>query len=303
MARLYARWNTVKPQIMLAKVPSWLSLPLVAGALGILLFLERRRPLRRDVEPKLSRDARNLAVAGLGALALQLTESPVSSRLTSLVAQRNWGLLRICRFPLWLEVSLGLVLLDYSLYIWHVLTHKIPFLWRFHLVHHADRDLDSSTALRFHFGELSLSVPWRAAQIVLIGVSPISFSIWQTLLLISILFHHSNVRLPIAWERPLSLLFVTPRMHGIHHSVVHQETNSNWSSGLTVWDRLHGTLRLNVPQDEITIGVPAYSEATDVEFFRLLGIPFAAQKPGWEPGLKGEVDRRAFVAPFERLLE
>lgn len=288
---------------MTAKVPSWLSVPLIAGALGVLVWLERRRPLRRRVEPNLTRDARNLAIATFGAVALQLTESPVSNRLTTLVKQRNWGLLRFAALPSWLEIPLAVLLLDYSLYVWHVLTHKVPFLWRFHLVHHIDRDLDALTALRFHFAELILSVPWRAAQIVLIGVSPFSFSVWQTLLLISILFHHSNVRLPIAWERRLNLLIVTPRMHGIHHSIVRQETDSNWSSGLTIWDRLHGTLRLNVPQDEITIGVPAYSEPTDVEFFKLVKLPFGKQKPDWKSTLKDEPGRTVLADPSDRLLE
>jgi sterol desaturase/sphingolipid hydroxylase (fatty acid hydroxylase superfamily) len=289
--------------MMIAKVPIWLSVPLIVGTFGVLLWLERRSPLRRKVEPKLTRDVRNLAVAFFGAVALQLTESPVSGKLATLVEQRNWGMLKIGGLPAWLEVPLAVLLLDYSLYVWHVLTHKVPFLWRFHLVHHVDRELDASTALRFHFGELILSVPWRAAQIVLIGVSPFSFSVWQTLLFMSILFHHSNVRLPIAWERRLNLLIVTPRMHGIHHSTVRQETDSNWSSGLTIWDRLHGTLRLNVPQDEITIGVPAYKTPTDVEFVTLVRMPFAEQKPNWESKLEDEPARRVLAAPSNRLLE
>lgn len=288
---------------MIARVPSWLSVSLVVGAFGVLVWLERRSPLRRRVEPKLTRDVRNLAVACFGAVALQLTESPVSNRLATLVERSNWGLLKIGGLPAWLEIPLAVLLLDYSLYVWHVLTHKVPFLWRFHLVHHVDRDLDASTALRFHFGELILSVPWRAAQIVLIGVSPFSFSVWQTLLLISILFHHSNVRLPVACERWLNLLIVTPRMHGIHHSTVHEETDSNWSSGLTIWDRLHGTLRLNVPQDEITIGVPAYREPTDVGFLKLLRLPFSEQKQDWESTIGNESGRRGLVAPSDHLLD
>ncbi len=250
-------------------------------AVGLLTWLEWRRPLRREVEPKLRHNARNLALAGVGAVALQLTESPLARRLTCLVERRRLGLLKLLRLPVWVETALAVVLLDYTLYGWHVLTHEVPFLWRFHLVHHVDLDLDTSTALRFHFGELVLSVPWRAAQILAIGVSPLAFSIWQTLLLFSILFHHSNVRLPINTERRLSWLIVTPRMHGIHHSIVREETNSNWSSGLAVWDRLHGTLRLNVPQSEITIGVPAYGEVEDVDLIKILPMPFGEQRPMW----------------------
>jgi sterol desaturase/sphingolipid hydroxylase (fatty acid hydroxylase superfamily) len=111
-----------------------------------------------------------------------------------------------------------------------------------------DLDLDASTALRFHFAEMVLSVPWRAAQVLVLGVGPLALSAWQTLALIEILFHHANVELPVEVERWLCRFLVTPRLHGLHHSIVQGETDSNWSSGLTLWDWLHGTLRLNVPQ-------------------------------------------------------
>jgi sterol desaturase/sphingolipid hydroxylase (fatty acid hydroxylase superfamily) len=257
------------------------SAPLILGAFGLLVWLERRRPLRRAVEPKLRREARNLAVAVAGAAALRVTEKPLADALTSLVERRRWGLLKLVRLPAWLEVALAIVLLDYTLYLWHVLTHRVPFLWRFHVVHHVDLDLDASTALRFHFAELVLSVPWRAAQILLIGVSPPALSAWQTFLFLSIIFHHSNVRLPLEIERRLNTFVVTPRMHGIHHSTVKEETNSNWSSGLTVWDWLHGTLRLDVPQDAIVIGVPAYRDPSEVGLASMLALPFGEERPTW----------------------
>ena len=263
------------------KAPAWLSAPLVLGAFGLLVWLERRRPLRRAVEPKLRREARNLAVAAVGAAALRVTEKPVADALTALVERRRRGLLKLLGLPAWLEVALAVVLLDYTLYLWHVLTHRVPFLWRFHVVHHLDLDLDASTALRFHFAELVLSVPWRAGQILLIGVSPLALSAWQTLLFLSILFHHSNVELPLGLERRLNYFVVTPRMHGIHHSVVKEETDSNWSSGLAAWDRLHGTLRLDVPQTEVTIGVPAYRDPEEVGLSEILKLPFGEERPTW----------------------
>ena len=283
-------------------IPSWLSAPLILGAFGFLIWLERRRPLRREVEPKVTRTARNLAVAGIGAVALQLTERPVALELVASIERHNLGLLKLLPLPLWLETALAVALLDYTLYLWHVLTHKVPFLWRFHLAHHVDLDLDASTALRFHFGELALSVPWRAAQLIIIGVSPIAYSTWQLLLLLSILFHHSNIKLPISLERLLSLLIVTPRMHGIHHSIVREETNSNWSSGLSIWDRLHHTLRLNVPQDEIIIGVPAYQDPTDVDLASVVAMPFAKQRPSWKLPDDGESNRTPLPEPRNRLL-
>jgi sterol desaturase/sphingolipid hydroxylase (fatty acid hydroxylase superfamily) len=159
--------------------------------------------------------------------------------------------------------------------------HRVPFLWRFHLVHHVDRDLDASTALRFHAGEHVLSVAYRAAQIVVIGADPLAVWIWQIILFVSILFHHSNVRLPARWERVVVRLVVTPRMHGIHHAQREEWTNSNWSSILTCWDFLHRTMR-RVPDEEIVIGVPAYADPTEVTIGRILTLPFRRRGDDWE---------------------
>ena len=260
------------------RLPGLLSGGLACATFAVLVWWERRRPLREAVEPKLRRNVRNLVVAGLGAAAHQVAAAPVLKPLAETVERRRWGLLRRLDLPLWLEVPLALVLLDYSIYVWHVLTHKAPFLWRFHQVHHVDLDLDTSTALRFHFGELMMSVVWNAGEIVLLGITPLTLSARQTSLLVNILFHHSDVRLPLAVERRLSRFVVTPRMHGIHHSIVPEETDSNWSSGLSVWDRLHGTLRLNVPQEEITIGVPAWRDPREVTLPKVLAIPFGEQR-------------------------
>lgn len=284
------------------EVPAWLSVPLVVGAFGLLWWLERRRPLRREVEPKIRRTARNLAVAGVAAASLQIVERPVIKPLTALLERRRWGLLKRVRLPLWAEVAAAVVLMDYTLYLWHVLTHRVPFLWRFHVAHHVDLDLDASTALRFHFGELALSTGWRAAQVALIGVSPLSLSVWQTFLLLSVLFHHSNVGLPLEVERRLNRVLVTPRMHGIHHSIIREETNSNWSSGLTLWDWLHGTLRLNVPQQEITIGVPAYRDPAEVSLIEVLKLPFTEQRPTWELPGDGQPVRDAMADRADHLL-
>ena len=259
------------------KVFRWIGAGVAFGTLGVLVWLENRRPLRRSVESKLIRGSRNLAVAGVSAIALHLIETPVANRLTKLVERKKWGLLKIARLPSALETILAVALLDYTLYVWHVLTHRVPFLWRFHVVHHIDLDLDASTALRFHFAEMVISVPWRAAQIVVIGVSPLAFAAWQAFLFPSILFHHSNVRLSKDLERYLRYLIVTPPLHGIHHSIVEAETNSNWSSGLTIWDRLHGTLRTDVPQDKIITGVPAY-RPDEVILTKILKMPFEKQK-------------------------
>jgi len=285
------------------KLISMVSAGFAATTFLALAWLERRHPLRRRiVEPKLKREVRNLSVAAVGAGALLLIERPAILPLAQFVDGRRWGLLKQLGLPWWLELALAIVLLDYTLYVWHYLTHKVPFLWRFHVAHHIDLDLDASTALRFHFGELVLSVPWRAAQVVIIGVSPISYLAWQTFVFPSILFHHSNVRLPIGMERWLNRLIVTPRMHGIHHSIVENETNSNWSSGFTVWDRLHGTLRLNVPQQQITIGVPAYQNPKEVKLKETLLLPLRKQRPSWEFPDDGKPARKLSDAAKNRLL-
>ena len=207
--------------------------------------------------------------------------------------ERRWGLLQRLTLPAWLEIPLALVLLDYTLYAWHVALHKVPWLWRFHRVHHADLDLDATTALRFHGGELALSVPWHAAQILLLGISPRMLSTWQRALAVSVFFHHANVRLPIAIERTLNVLLVTPRMHGIHHSIVQGERDSNWSSGLTIWDLLHGTLCLDVPQEAITIGASADQDPSELTLPRLLTMPFRLRQDADPEGARAGRDRGA----------
>jgi sterol desaturase/sphingolipid hydroxylase (fatty acid hydroxylase superfamily) len=116
---------------------------------------------------------------------------------------------------------------------------------------------------------------------VAIGADPLSVAIWQMLLFVSILFHHSNTRLPLALERVLVRIVVTPRMHGIHHSDYENETNTNWSSLLSVWDYLHGTIRLDVPQKSVSIGVPAFDDPEKVTLGRILAMPFRRWKEYW----------------------
>lgn len=239
-----------------------------------LVCVEVVRPLRqRQREPKLRRMRRNAAIGALGAVAVQLCEQPIVLPLARYVARRRWGLVPRLPLPAPLRTILTLIALDYTLYLWHIVVHRVPWLWRFHRVHHADLDLDASTAIRFHFGELMVSVPWRAAQVALIGVDARTLELWQTLTLMSVVFHHSNTRLPEHIERRLGTVVVTPRMHGIHHSRATDEMDSNWSSGLSVWDRLHGTLRLDVPQDVIEIGVASVDDSQARSLVQMLIEP------------------------------
>ena len=246
----------------------------LAAFVGGLLWFERKRSLRRTEDSKLERDARNLAIAGLAAVVVQTIEVPVAGRVANATEAARGGLLQVAAIPNWSKPLVAILLLDYTLYIWHRLTHRVPLLWRFHRVHHIDREMDASTALRFHFGEITLSVLFRAAQMRLIGPSPDMYASWQTFLILCILFHHSNIRLPLSWERRLAMVLVTPRLHAIHHSVEPEEVNSNWSSGLTIWDWLHGTLRTKTPQQSIVIGVQGFRHDRDQQLANLLVHPF-----------------------------
>ncbi|MCM0082830.1 sterol desaturase family protein [Geomonas sp. Red32] len=268
-----------RSRTMTGQLPGWLNATLIFGTFAAVTCLELARPLRRTRQEKLARDVRNGAIALLAGTTVSLAEKPVVTRLTLAVEGKQLGLLKLVRLPVAAEVILSVLLLDYTLFIWHYLTHKVPFLWRFHKAHHADLDLDASTALRFHSGELILSVPWRAAQIALLGISPFSLALWQTLTLLAIMFHHSNLRLPLPVERLLCRLIVTPRMHGIHHSIVRAETDSNWSTIFSWPDYLHGTIRLNVPQDGLTLGVPDCQDPRQVTLGEMLALPFRPAPP------------------------
>jgi sterol desaturase/sphingolipid hydroxylase (fatty acid hydroxylase superfamily) len=271
-------------------LPPWLSAAALAGGFIAFALLERRYPLRlNEREPKSSRNARNIAVAGLAAAAIQLAERPVTDRLTRLARRRRIGLLPRLGFAPWGQTILGCLLLDCTLYYWHFLTHEVKALWRFHRVHHADLDMDASTGLRFHFGEMLISVLFRALQVLLLGISRRTLSIWNTLLIVEVMFHHSNIALPDRLERLLRKLIVTPRLHGIHHSIVPEELNSNWSSGLTIWDRLHGTFRgSGLKRDNsIDIGLAELRERSQVTLPKLLAMPFCSDAPA-SPGF-GEI--------------
>jgi sterol desaturase/sphingolipid hydroxylase (fatty acid hydroxylase superfamily) len=257
-----------------ANASGWIGQLAIGGTLAALILLERRYPLRSG-KPKPDRERlpRNFMLAATTAAVVRFCERPLVQRATRWVDRREAGLLPAIGLPRGLETMAGVVLLDYTLYWWHVLLHRVPFLWRSHVVHHIDPVLDTSTALRFHWLEFLCSVPWRLAQVVLLGIRPDTLVLWQKLTALEVLFHHSNLRLPPRLERHLHRVVVTPRMHGIHHSMRGEERNSNFSSGLTVWDVLHRTLRTGVPQREIRIGVPDFPHPHALGLPHLLTLP------------------------------
>lgn len=237
--------------------------PLLLGAAFIALrWSEARRPLRPPAPARSRRLLHNLAIGAGGAIVVAAVEGPLTARLADWAQRRHLGVLRQSGLPESAQRVLALLLLDYTLYLWHALMHRVPALWRWHAAHHADPALDVSTGLRFHAMEMLWSVPWRAAQVVVIGVSHETLSLWGRLTLAEVMFHHADLRLPGAVERVLSLFVVTPRLHGIHHSNRREHQRSNLSSGLALWDLLHGTRCSRVPQASITIGLPADVQGT-----------------------------------------
>ena len=253
---------------------------LAVAAVGAILLLERRRPLRRFERPEALRVPRNLALGALSIATTAVLQKPLAEPLAQLVERRRWGLIQ--RLPKALRAPVALLLFDYSMYLWHRLTHVVPALWRLHVVHHIERDMDATTALRFHPADMAVSVPWRLAQVALIGAGPRELRLGQRLFFASVLFHHSNLRLPAGLERRLEPFLVTPRMHGIHHVPTPAETGSNWSSGLSIWDRLHGTLRRGSATAAGRTGVPGYPLATDARLGLAMRLPFMRQRDAWQ---------------------
>ncbi len=193
-----------------------------------LVCAERIFPLRRPVDGSLRRIGRNLAMGTLTGATLAAIEAPLTRRFAHSTAKRGWGLLPRLGITGAGRTVASLILLDYSLYAWHILLHRRPWLWRAHRVHHLDLDLDVTTAVRFHALEFLLSIPWRLLQIALIGATERDMKLWEQLTVAEVMFHHSNLRLPAALERRLGRLVATPSLHGIHHSTRSDERDSNF---------------------------------------------------------------------------
>ena len=206
---------------------------------------------------------------------------PVAMAVLEWASETPFGVLYLVPMPVGAQFIVAFLLMDLTFYWWHVANHRVPFLWRFHNVHHIDPDLDVSTAFRFHFGEVALSAAFRAAQVGVIGPPLWLLVAYEAAFQANTMFHHSNVRLPPRLERLLNGVLVTPRMHGIHHSQVAGETNSNYSVVFSWWDRLHRTFGVDVPQERIVIGVPAYAAPEDNTLPNVLLLPFRRQRDYW----------------------
>src|SRR5881398_3961350 len=200
--------------------PAILTLAVTATVFMALFVLEQLLPLRRRCSSLLPRVILNLIISAAAFAVAAILVRPAATAALSWATQKPFGLVHLIPLPPALGFIASFLLMDLTFYWWHLANHRIPFLWRFHNVHHADPDLDVSTGFRFHFGEVAMSAAFRVAQVVFIGISVPVFAIYELIFQANTLFHHSNVRMPICLERVMNKILVTPRMHGIHHSQV-----------------------------------------------------------------------------------
>ena len=267
---------------------------------GLLFVSERFVALRRSSRPLLGRLLVNIGLSVLAFAVAMVVVRPAALAVLEWAEGKPFGLIHMVSMPVAAQFALSFLLMDLTFYWWHVANHRIPFLWRFHNVHHIDPDLDVSTAFRFHVGEVALSAGFRVVQVSAIGPSAWMFAVYELVFQANTAFHHSNVRLPIRIERLLNLMLVTPRMHGIHHSQVRDEANSNYSVVFSWWDRLHRTLGLNIPQSDLAIGVPGYADPADNGLWTGLLLPFRRQRDYWRRSDGSPVARERTPRPGRR---
>ena len=274
------------------KIPlmDYVGRPLLACLFVALLLLQWRFPLRRQHFSVLHRLVRNFVLSIPGFAIVRLAMLPIPIAIAIWARERHVGLLNCLHFPGWAAVIATFLLVDYAYWWWHWAMHMAPFFWRFHNVHHTDLDLDVTTAARFHFGEMILSIGFLSLAVSVFGIGPIMLVVFFIAFEAETLFHHSNWRLPIKLERILNLIIVTPRMHGIHHSIVQRETNSNFGTIFCWWDKLHRTLRRDIPQEAVTIGVAAYRDEHELTLGKLFALPFRRQRDWRLPS--GEIPER-----------
>ena len=255
---------------------AWLRLSVFIAVLVLCAVLEALFPRRQRSQQRSTRWLTNLGMVFLNSVVLRLM-GPVAALSVAAYAQsQGWGLLSWLAIPSVLAVVVAMVLLDFAIYWQHVLSHKIPVLWCLHRVHHADRDIDVTTGIRFHPIEVMLSMVYKCAIVLLLGAPVIAVFLFEVLLNASAMFNHANMRLPLWLDRLLRTAIVTPDMHRVHHSVIEKETNSNYGFCLSIWDRWFGSY---IPQpskghDAMTIGLQEYQHEKPARILWCLRLPF-----------------------------
>ena len=251
------------------------------GIFALIAIWELITPRRVLTTSKTKRWFGNLGIVGLSSLAAQLV-MPIMPVAMALVVQKNgWGLLNTLNISFPLTVIAGVIILDFAIYIQHVMFHALPLLWRFHMMHHADLDYDLTTGLRFHPIEIILSVCIKLAVVTAFGTPALAVIIFEILLNATATFNHGNIYIPGPIDRVLRLFVVTPDMHRVHHSVIIRETNCNFGFNMPWWDRLFGTYR---PQpvaghEGMTIGLSQFRDSRRLTLPWMLALPFIG-KPG-----------------------
>ncbi len=254
----------------------YIRLSIFAGLLAFFALLEIWLPNRKVNLKKSMRWGRNLGMSILGAVMIKIL-LPVTLIQVALYAETmQIGLLHILPIPSFLSILIAMIVLDLAIYVQHILFHHIPFLWRFHKVHHIDHELDVSTGVRFHPIEFFISALYKIAIIILLGPSAFAVFLFEILLNATALFSHSNLRLPLALDRLLRFAIVTPNMHLVHHSTKPQEFNRNFGFNLSWWDRLFKTYKHEAEGGikGMSLGLEVYQNPDKTGLIPLLILPF-----------------------------
>lgn len=247
-----------------------------ASILALMALWESLAPRRRQVIGRMRRWPSNLGIVALNTLVVRLVFPVVAVGMAALAEARGWGLLQVIEAPAWLVIVASVLLLDLAIYLQHVLFHAVPVLWRLHRMHHADVEFDVTTGVRFHPIEVLLSMAIKLGVVAALGTPAVAVLIFEILLNGTSMFNHGNVRLPERLDRVLRWMVVTPEMHRVHHSVVPQETNSNFGFNLPWWDRLFGTYRAQpaAGHEGMTIGIEQFRDPRELRLDRMLIQPF-----------------------------
>lgn len=251
-----------------------------AGILAAMALFEILAPRRRLGSPKMRRWATNFAIVAIDTLIVRLMAAvavPIVAVAAAVYAETHGiGLFNNVEWPVWLEFALALLLLDLAIWFQHYISHKVPLFWRLHQVHHADRDFDVSTAIRFHPVEIALSMLWKVLLVLLFGFSALAVVVFEVILNGCAMFNHANIALPRWLDRVLRLVIVTPDMHRVHHSVDRAEHDTNFGFNLSLWDRLFGTYTAQPRRghDGMTIGLEDYQVDGPTRLSWSLLLPF-----------------------------
>jgi sterol desaturase/sphingolipid hydroxylase (fatty acid hydroxylase superfamily) len=244
------------------------------ACIAVVVSVEWAAPFRTPIQSRLEHVSTNLIIFGANSLIAQFLAGWAVLIWSSYVTSEGWGLLHYLHLDPVSHVVTSIIALDLAAYGIHRLYHRVPFFWRFHRAHHSDLDIDATTSLRFHFGEVIMTGGMKGLSVWALGVSPLGFVLSETITLAAGLFSHGNLRLPRGLESRLRLAIVTPTMHWIHHSRRPTEHNTNLGAVFSGWDRVFGTYYMGVRRDEIQFGLDEYPAPEDVSIVRFSRMPF-----------------------------